>query len=50
MFGGGLSYATFKPCCERLKNVLKDTYLSNPNYEENEEELEILDVAYESVE
>ena len=50
VIGGGLSYATFKPCCERLKNVLKDTYLSNPNYEENEEELEILDVAYESVE
>lgn len=25
--GGGLTYATFKPCCTRLKNVLEDTYL-----------------------
>lgn len=30
--GGGLTYATFKPCCTKLKNVLEDTYLSNPNY------------------
>lgn len=33
--GGGLTYATFKPCCDKLKNVLQDTYLSNPNYKEN---------------
>ena len=35
--GGGLTYATFKPCCVKLKNVLKDTYLSNPKYRECED-------------
>ncbi len=35
--GGGLTYATFKPCCMKLKEVLQDTYLSNPQYCEKEE-------------
>jgi len=35
--GGGITYATFKPCCDKLKNVLQDTYLSNPNYKEKQE-------------
>ena len=39
--GGGLTYATFKPCCTKLKNVLQDTYLSNPNYSEAEEAIDI---------
>lgn len=34
--GGGLTYATFKPCCTKLKAVLEDTYLSNPNYREDD--------------
>ncbi len=25
-----------KPCCTKLKGVLEDTYLSNPNYREDE--------------
>ena len=37
--GGGLSYATFKPCCDKLKTVLEDTYLSNPKYKEKEEDV-----------
>lgn len=37
--GGGLTYATFKPCCVKLKNVLEDTYLSNPQYRDNEEDV-----------
>lgn len=36
--GGGLTYATFKPCCVKLKVVLEDTYLSNPKYKEKEED------------
>ena len=36
--GGGITYATFKPCCDKLKNVLQDTYLSNPNYREKQED------------
>ena len=39
--GGGITFATFKPCCYRLKNVLKDTKLSNPNHNESEEEKKI---------
>ena len=37
MIGGGLTYATFKPCCTKLKNVLEDTYLSNPDYDKKED-------------
>ena len=36
--GGGITYATFKPCCDRLRDTLKDTYLSNPNHIETEGE------------
>ena len=43
VIGGGLTYATFKPCCEKLKNVLEDTYLSNPNYNDKEDIIEIVD-------
>lgn len=40
--GGGLTYATFKPCCDKLKSVLEDTYLSNPEYQENE--VDVIDI------
>jgi hypothetical protein len=40
--GGGLTYATFKPCCYRLKDALKDTMLSNPEkHKVTEEEQKI---------
>ena len=39
--GGGITYATFKPCCVRLKDTLKDTDLSNPNHIETEEEMQV---------
>lgn len=39
--GGGITYLSFKPCCDRLKNVLCDTLLSNPNHISNEEENEV---------
>ncbi len=45
--GGGLTYATFKPCCDKLKEVLQDTYLSNPNYKENS--AEVIDIEYDIV-
>jgi len=47
--GGGLTYVTFKPCCDRLKNVLRDTILSNPEHKETEEEKEIYDNIMEGV-
>lgn len=28
--GGAITYVSFGPCCERLQNTLKDTYLTNP--------------------
>lgn len=30
--GGGITYMTFKPCCEKLKSTLQDTMLSNPEH------------------
>lgn len=36
--GGGITFFSFKPCCYRLKNVLKDTMLSNPNHKSTAEE------------
>ena len=30
VIGGGLTFLTFKPCCDRLKASLRDTMLSNP--------------------
>lgn len=52
--GGGLTYATFKPCCDKLKGVLEDTYLSNPNYKEKEEDTiditaDYIDVEFEEL-
>lgn len=39
--GGGLTYMTFKPCCDKLKATLENTLLSNPNYKETEEEAKL---------
>ena len=57
VIGGGLTYASFKPCCEKLRKVLKDTMLSNPNYRADEktddiaEDIEdgVIDVSLEEV-
>lgn len=38
VIGGGITYLSFKPCCDRLKETLQDTYLSNPTRHETEEE------------
>lgn len=43
VIGGGLTYATFKPCCDRLKTTLNNTSLSNPEYQETTEEQKIFD-------
>lgn len=42
--GGSLTYVTLKPCCTKLKDVLEDTYLSNPNYREDEKN--IIDIEF----
>lgn len=33
VIGGGITYASFKPCCDKLKDALKNTKLSNPDAE-----------------
>lgn len=38
VIGGGITYVSFKPCCDKLKASLQDTLLSNPNHKETEEE------------
>ncbi len=38
VLGGGITYLSFKPCCDKLKDSLKDTILSNPNYKPNLED------------
>ncbi len=32
VIGGGITFITFKPCCDKLKASLQDTLLSNPNH------------------
>ena len=41
--GGGITFATFKPCCYRLKEALQDTMLSNPDHVSSAEENKIFD-------
>ena len=37
--GGGITFLSFKPCCDKLKDVLKDTPLSNLNHSSTAEEM-----------
>lgn len=38
VIGGGLTYLTFKPCCDKLKASLQDTMLSNPDHVSTKDE------------
>lgn len=42
IIGGGITFLSFKPCCDKLKDSLKDTILSNPNYTPNLDDDEII--------
>lgn len=42
VIGGGLTYMSFKSCCDKLKLSLQDTLLSNPNSETAEDEDSII--------
>jgi hypothetical protein len=42
VIGGGLTFATFKPCCDKLKATLQNTMLSNPNYCTSKEEDDLI--------
>ncbi len=42
ILGGGLTFISFKPCCDKLQESLRDTILSNPKYNPvYEEEIEL---------
>ena len=41
VIGGGITFVSFKPCCDRLKNELKDTLLANPEHKASDEEMEV---------
>ena len=43
VIGGGITYLSFKPCCDKLKDSLQDTFLSNPNHKETKEQKNIID-------
>ncbi len=41
VLGGGITYLSFKPCCDKLKDSLQDTLLSNPNHKPSDEEIKL---------
>lgn len=41
---GTITYASFKSSCDNLKNALKDTALSNPNYVYSESDVALSDI------
>lgn len=44
VIGGGITYASFKPCCEKLQETLQDTKFHNENNDEDLVEIiEIID-------
>ena len=42
VIGGGITFFSFEPCCNRLKDALQDTMLSNPNHKSSVEEDKIV--------
>ena len=42
VLGGGITYLSFKPCCDKLKTSLQNTMLSNPDYNSTKEEDDII--------
>lgn len=44
VIGGGITYLSFKPCCDKLKNSLRCTALSDPENHMNDTVIEIKDV------
>lgn len=44
VIGGGITYLSFKPCCDNLKKSLQDTLLSNPNTSERFDNIDIIDI------
>jgi len=49
VIGGGLTFVTFKPCCDKLKTSLQNTMLSNPDYKSTAEEDDLIIVDAEVI-
>ncbi len=51
VLGGGITFITFKPCCDKLKASLQDTLLSNPNHNADKDEniITIYDISAETI-
>lgn len=44
VIGGGITYLSFKPCCDNLKKSLQDTALCNPSSRKSFDEFDVIDV------
>ena len=42
VIGGGITFVSFKPCCDKLKASLQNTMLSNPDYQPSAEEDDLI--------
>lgn len=42
VLGGGITFFSFKPCCDKLKATLQNTMLSNPNYRPAKEDDDLI--------
>ena len=51
VIGGGITFVSFKPCCDKLKASLQNTMLSNPDYcpTTEDDDLVIVDAEVESI-
>lgn len=51
VIGGGITFLSFKPCCDKLKTSLQNTMLSNPSYcpTEEDDDLVIVDAEADSL-
>lgn len=43
VIGGGITYLSFKPCCDNLKKSLQDTALCNPSSKKSFDEFDVID-------
>lgn len=50
VIGGGITFLSFKPCCDKLKASLQNTMLSNPNYQPTDEEDDLVIIDADIVE
>lgn len=44
VIGGGITFLSFKPCCDKLKASLRNAMLSNPDYHSTDEEDDLITV------